>query len=191
MSTNTATTPVNFIRFHGMTLLVVAHDGVEYIEARPLCDLAGMYWKSARRTLFSPENAKLYGTSELFSPVFGVSETNIGPQEAVHIRLDRARMFLARINTARMKAHGNVDAAEALLELQIEWAEALHAYETDGVAIKRGNREARAELIGLIKARGTPPTPGEREALTALIRDTFESLGQVLPTDAQLKLTGV
>jgi len=63
-----ATRPVGFIRFHGLTLLSVEHEGVEYIEAKPLCDLAGMFWKGACRTLLSSGNVKLYGTLELFRP---------------------------------------------------------------------------------------------------------------------------
>ena len=186
-----AAQPVNFIRFHGLTLLVVEHGGVEYIDPRALCELAGMQWKGARRTLSSAENTKLYGTTEFSRPEIAGLGTTSCPEAAIHIRLDRARMFLARINTAHMKAKGNVDAADALLALQIEWAEALHAYETDGVAVKKGHREARAELIGLLKARGTPPTPVERMALSALISETFASLGQPLAEDAQLKLQGV
>ena len=56
------TQPVNFIRFHGFTLLIVAHDGIEYIEARPLCEVIGLNWRRARDTVQSGDNATLYGT---------------------------------------------------------------------------------------------------------------------------------
>ena len=59
-------------------------------------------------------------------------------------------MFLARISTANMRSKGNEDGAAAVLALQIEWAEALHAYETHGMAIKKGHREGLSELMGLI-----------------------------------------
>lgn len=188
---NCITRPVNFIHFHGLTLLVVEHAGVEYIDPKPLCELAGMQWKGARRTLSSAENTKLYGTTELSRPEIAGLGTTSCPESAIHIRLDRARMFLARINTAHMKAKGNVDAADALLTLQIEWAEALHAYETTGVAVKKGHREGLSTLMGLIKVRTATTSPAERVALTALIANTFDDLGQPLPAQPQQELPGV
>lgn len=189
---DTSIKPVSFIRFHGLTLLVVEHAGTQYVPLKPLSDLAGIDWRNTKKGMNQEENVKLFGAKWLERPVFASEGGDITPTpEVLYIQLDRARMYLARINTARMKAHGNVDAAEMLLALQIEWAEALHAYESNGLAIKKGHKEARAELIGLIKARGTAPTPAEREALTTLIRDTFADLGVTLPADPQLSLQGV
>lgn len=188
---NKTTKPVNFIHFHGLTLLVVECDGVEYVPARPLCDLAGMDWKGARRSLFEPDNATLYGSAELEEPVFDALRGLKSPQKQVCIRLDRGRMFLARIHTSRMRANGNEAAADQLLALQVEWAEALHAYESHGIAVKKGKRDARAELVALIKARGTSPTAPERTALSNLIAEALAELGQDLPAEPQLSLPGV
>ena len=189
---NQTTRPVNFIHFHGLTLLVVEHAGLEYVPLKPLSDLAGIDWRNTKRNMESPENVELLGVRWLKEPIFAASGGHMTPTpDALFIQLDRARMYLARINTARMAANGNVSAARMLLDLQIEWAEALHAYETTGVAVKKGHREARAELIGLLKVRGTPPTPAERIAISALISETFASLGQPLPAPAQHELPGV
>lgn len=201
------TQPVNFIRFHGFTLLVVAHDGIEYIEARPLCEVIGLNWRRARDTVQSGDNATLYGTCSLTPPQFGNFEAPRGIENtsgeggqddeeteipairsSLHIRLDRSRMFLARINTNQMRAQGNESAADLLLALQIEWAAALHIYETDGVAIKKGHRENRSDLLGLIKARNTTTNVGERAALTAMIADACAALGYPLPADPQQQL---
>nr|WP_314233370.1 hypothetical protein [uncultured Moraxella sp.] len=54
----------------------------------------------------------------------------------VCIRLDRVTMYLARVNTARLRSNGNISSADYLLSLQQEWANALHSYETYGVAVK-------------------------------------------------------
>lgn len=184
--------PVNFIRFHGHTLLVVEHEGIEYVEAKALTDLCGIHWKSAKVTLKSGDNVVLYGTKALPSPQIGGLGSASTPQaDALYVRLDRARMLLARVSTTQMKAQGNINGAETLLQLQVEWAEALHSYETHGVAIKKGHREARAELVSLIKARGGSPTAPERAALTAMIADSLRELGHVLPPDPQISLPGV
>jgi hypothetical protein len=186
------TQPVNLIRFHGLTLLVVEHEGVEYVPLKPLSDLAGIDWRTIKKSMEQPDNAKLYAAKWLKPPVFAAQGGDIPPTpDTLYIRLDRARLYLARISTARMKAHGNVDAAEMLLALQIEWAEVLHQYETRGVAIKQANKEARAELIALLKARGMPPSVQERQALTRLIHEGLAALGQPVPQDPQKELPGV
>lgn len=180
---------VNLINFHGLTLWVVEAEGVEYVYAKPLSDLAGLDWRRSKRTISEDEHATLYGTRTLQHPVL-VAEGGSGatPSEGLYIRLDRARMYLARINTRNMKAKGNVEAAEALLQLQIEWAEALHRYETDGVAYKKAEKEERNQLISLLKARQQPPTQGERKAITRMIRDTCRELGYPVEPDPQGEL---
>lgn len=210
-SIDNTTRPVNFIRFHGLTLLVVENNGIEYIDPRPLCDLAGLQWKGAQRTMMSGDNLKLYGTRRLLPPVFGTPKRGpeapqgaLGPQNAasevdsgtpgypetglIHIRLDRSRMFLARVNTNQMRVQGNGDAADFLLALQIEWAEALHSYETNGVAWKKGHKEGLAELMGLYKLRSLAESASEKANFTTLIRDSFETLGYPLPADPQQSL---
>lgn len=189
---NCITRPVNFIHFHGLTLLVVEHEGREFVPLKPLSDLAGIDWRSAKRSMEHPENVTLMGAKWLKSPVFAGHGGDMTPTpDTLFIQLDRARLYLARINTARMKAQGNVDGAEVLLTLQIEWAEALHAYETTGMAVKKGHREGLSTLMGLIKARTATTSPAERTALTALIANAFEDLGQPLPAQPQQELPGV
>lgn len=191
------TRPVNFIRFHGLTLLVVENGGVEFTEAKPLTDLCGMDWKSAKRTLQNEDNAVLYGVKLLQLPQIGGSRGTSTPQKdnplsenpvVVYLRLDRARIFLARVNTSHMKAKGNVAAAEELLALQIEWADALNAYETNGVAVKKGQKDTQAELATLYKLRVLAETPAERLALSALIAESFAALGHPLDADSQQSL---
>lgn len=180
------TRPVNFIRFHGLTLLVVENGGIEYTEAKPLTDLCGIHWKSAKVTLKSGDNAVLYGTTALFPPkIDGVGSASTPQNEALYIRLDRSRIFLARVSTSQMRAQGNVVAAETLLALQIEWAEALHSYETNGIAVKKGRREDLGDLGLLYKLRGMAKTPEERAALARQIADHHKEMGYPLTPDRQ------
>ena len=65
---NRSTRAVNFINFHGLTMLVVEHQGIDYIEAKPLCDLSGIDWRGARRALQEGDNAVLYGVQRLIPP---------------------------------------------------------------------------------------------------------------------------
>ena len=57
--------PVSLLPFHGMYLLVVEAQGVQYVPFRPVVDLLGLDWRMARRTAFSADNAELYALQEL------------------------------------------------------------------------------------------------------------------------------
>jgi hypothetical protein len=170
-----ATRITDIIHFHSLTLMVYSHEGLQYIAAKPLVDLAGMDWRSAKKNIQEADNAILYGTTWLNlaenasqggditpknAPQGGASTHQNAhqgdndvttPNSILCFRLDRARMFLARINTSRMKSHGNIEAAEALLKLQVEWAEVLHDYETKGHATKDKSEGQEKRLINLIR----------------------------------------
>lgn len=170
----------NIINFHGIVLWVIRHEGVEYVAAKPLSDLAKVDWRSAKRTFQHDENVILYGTKWLTPPDFagqGGTSTPSNDEKTLYIRLDRATLYLARISTRNMAAKGATEAAERLLALQVEWAEALHQYETIGVARKKDVRESRNQLVGLIKVRALANDPAEKKALTSLIYTVMSDAG--------------
>lgn len=185
---NNITRPVGFINFHGMTLLVLEHNGIEYVGARPLAELSGTNWKSARQTLLTPENVRLYGTKEIPEPRISLQTaefvggqgdfgSDITPEKTVLcLELEFARMYLARIDTSRMRSHGNEDGAERLLTLQKEWAKVLHAYETHGIAVKAERKSALAELLALINACHKA-SPDKKPGLNWLIDQQMQELG--------------
>lgn len=69
--------------------------------------------------------------------------------DMVCIRFDRVAMYLARVNTSRLRSNGNVSSADYLLALQQEWADALHSYETYGIAVKK-NIEDNMKYVNLL-----------------------------------------
>jgi hypothetical protein len=173
---NTQTQITNIITFHGITMFVVENDGIEYVYAKPLTDLAGIDWRNAKRALFVEEEAYLYGTKALNHPqmVAGGGELTTPKKTAPYIRLDRSVMFMARINTRVMKSRGRVEAAQKLLELQIEWADALYKYETAGMAFRKPRE---ANLIQLMKARRGLTQRGQQAAVDHMINDQLAELG--------------
>lgn len=178
MTEDLSTKPLNFIHFHGLNLLAVEHQGVAYIPAKPLCDLANMDWKRANDTIQSSDNAILYGAKRLKPPQIDGLRGHKPPKESVlYIRLDRSRMFLARVSTERMRANGNHLGADQILELQLEWAEALHRYETEGMAFKTSRISSLKDLNALIRSRSVVNDPSEHAALTGLIRQQLIALG--------------
>ncbi|GAB3380822.1 phage antirepressor N-terminal domain-containing protein [Spongiibacter taiwanensis] len=182
-----ATRVVNLINFHGVTMIVVEHEGVQYIPFKPLVDLSETDWRNAKKAAFSVDNAILFGSKLLKDPIFAAEGGDITPQkESIYIRLDRSRMFLARIQTSRVRAQGNEEAAEKLLKLQIEWAQALHSYETNGVAYKRGKGEAVSQLDKLIRSRNATNDAKEKQSISLLIRDHLNEMGAAVDDDMPL-----
>ncbi|WP_022957260.1 phage antirepressor N-terminal domain-containing protein [Spongiibacter tropicus] len=182
-----ATKVVSLINFHGVTMIVVEHEGVQYIPFKPLVDLAEIDWRGAKRTVFEPDNAILYGTKRLVDPVLSAEGGSITPpKESIYLQLSRSRMFLARIQTNRIKARGKEEAAQKLLNLQEEWAEAIHNYETYGVAHKRGKGEAVTQLDKLIRSRKATTDPAEKKSISKLIHEHLNEMGAAVDDDMPL-----
>lgn len=194
--------PDSFIRFHGLTMLVVENGGVRYAPAKPLSDLFGLAWRKTRETIQEGDNPEIYGTRQLVPLNFDVlpdlkvsptpaspeadggEETEIGSSRAVfYIRLDAVYLFMARINTSRVRVNGNVSTADFLLELQKEWRQVLYEYETNGFVVKKTHKD---ELLRMLKARGGKLSPQEEAALTELIGESFAALGKRLAPSPQM-----
>lgn len=146
------------INFHNAHIIVYSYQGVDYIPAKSVTDIAGIDWRNTKKSILEGDNQHLYGSVRISMPKIDNLGGDITPQgsqnnddsvgasteiirnnllmDVLCIRLDRVQMFLARVNTSRMRSHGNVEAADYLLSLQTEWAQALHSYETHGIAIK-------------------------------------------------------
>lgn len=170
------------ISFHGLNLIVAESKNTEYVYLKNITDLIGIDWRSAKNTAFESDNSILYGTTWFQSPnIASVVGNNTPRSKGVWIRLDRAHFFLARLNTAKIRSKGNLKAAEYLLELQIEWAEAINSYENNGYAIKQATKESQLKreqnLNALMKTRNSTIDEKEKLALTMMIRDKLAELG--------------
>lgn len=184
MSNTTTAKITDIIYFHGATLQVITHDGVKYVPAKPLSDLAGNHWRTTKKTIIEGDNATLYATKQIqfneFASQGGASATL---SNVLCMRLDRIYIYLACISTNQMKAQGNVEAANTLLQLQVEWADVLHNYETRGFASKGKMDTTLVSLNQLIKTRSLLKDPNEYQAYTALIHQKMQEAG--LPIQKQ------
>jgi len=193
--TTTPARSVRSIRFHGLELALLNAEDVDYIPAKPLCDLAGVNWRTARRTLESGDNARLFGTKRLAPPLIEGLNGHLGakmgegpgykasPLESVLcLRMDCSRGYLFKISTDRMRAKGNHDGADQLHALQKEWAKVLHDYETHGIAVKPGRKNALDELLKMTKLRNQLSDPQKRRYVDQLIHEGLHALGQPADT---------
>ena len=102
----------------------------------------------------------------------------------IYIRLDRVAAFLGTINPDKVRAAGNVSAAEHL-EIKIsEWDDALHDYEELGFAVNLNharNQEATGRqcmrVASLLKIKAQLPAKNERCLMDALIYKAANGLG--------------
>jgi len=169
---------VNTIRFYDLFLPVQAVNTLDYLPLKPLNDFIGMDWRTTKDTIQSGDNAKLFEPLWLPPVCIAVGGGLMPPSKAVlHIRLDRAHMYLARINTDRVRVNGNVHAADFLLALQLEWAKALHAYETHGIAVKAGRRNTLRELAQSARAIEQIRDTRTRHLLAAALHNELAAMG--------------
>lgn len=177
--------PVELFHFHNLTLTVVEAEHIRYVSLKPIVEMLGLSWKRARENVLTDENKALFGIKVLnptsTDTYLGDLEPKSAPYGAekitlkapIFIRLDRVHLYLARVQTAQMRANGNEAAADRLLTLQQEWADALYAYETLGIAVKAGQHKALKDLFAMRKFA----TAEEKVRLTHLIAKSLDAAG--------------
>lgn len=176
------------INLHGVLLSVIEHNGSDYIPLKPIVELLGTQWKTARNKAFFGDNVELYGTRELNEPIFNTLNTPRGTKKAVFILLEAGETYLMCTNTNQIRAHGSSTTADYLLKLQKEWRKVLHDYETLGVAYNRKVLDQKKDLKALLNASKLAVNPQEKTAISQMIADEFSALGYPLEPDAQIEL---
>ncbi|CAM3444374.1 MULTISPECIES: hypothetical protein [Vibrio] len=145
----------------------------ELIYAKGLVDQIGIDWKNQRVKMNEGDNPVLYSVatykstvnlegvdtspnahqeatpSELSVPKQPVHEM-LKPKEGLYIAIDRVHFYLSRLSSAGIRVRGNEDSADYIFKLQLEWADALYKYETNGIAIKQSLQKQEKERVDLL-----------------------------------------
>jgi hypothetical protein len=200
--------------FMGVLHPVWDYQGERVIYIKHLVDQIGLDWRNQRTKVLDGDNATLYGTMkfELLPNSGGASipensdtppETVAGgagfiqklqfvtPKEGVYLVLKRVEIYLARLSTNQIRARGNEDAANILLALQQEWADALHQYESLGVAIKKNFVDDLKLFNMLVKGKASTGSPLERAIYKKALLDLAESLDVEVQKDWLDEVAGV
>lgn len=102
-------------------------------------------------------------------------------KDTLFIRLRRVQMYIARISIGHIRAKGNLSSAEYVLALHEEWADALHDYETNGIAIKTSHIKQESskirDFLAVCKEKRMNDNPNERKVLSSMIKDMAEKIG--------------
>jgi hypothetical protein len=109
-------------------------------------------------------------------------------KDTLFIRLRRVQMYIARISIGHVRGTGgNHSSAEYLLALHEEWAEALHEYETNGIAIKAGHIKLEStkvrDFLAMCKEKRTTSDLQDRQVLQSLMKEAAEKMGHPYQSD--------
>lgn len=175
------------IHYAGLDLPVVkTEDGTEVVPLKPLADLFGLKWEAQREKVndgFYPRYLGICTQKAWVATPFkgGASGEN---QEQTCIRLDRVAAYLMTINPDRVRAKGNEVGAVYLEAKLTEWADALHDYESVGLAInthhlalENQRMKVRQHIVNLIKAQQASADPANRKLVASLIQEAATKAG--------------
>lgn len=137
------------IEYAGLQLPVVKNEsGIDCVPIKPICDLFGLKWETQRTKISELFYSEYLGVCTLkalvCTPVKGGADDQV--REHTFLRLDRVAAFLMTINPDRVRAAGNEEGAAFLKAKLIEWADALHDYETFGSAHNPRHAESRLAM---------------------------------------------
>lgn len=200
---------VMHITYAGILVRVVKYQGVEHVLLKTICDAVGVLWSDQRKKVLDskwqrrrlgvieadllaenplsggdipPETAVLMGISPEAEGDIPPSKATNG--EPIYIRLDRVNAFLGTINPDRVRAAGNISAADYLEAKISEWDDALHDYEELGFAINLNHvksqeslRKQRASFAQMIGVKNRTPSQNDRQALSMVIGQMADELG--------------
>lgn len=118
------------IQYAGLTLPVVKNEaGTDCVPLKPLTELFGIEWMNQYKKIQDDWRQKFLGVC-----IGDITYAGEQSRQMVCIRLDRVAAYLMGLNPTKIRAAGNTSGADFLEAKLIEWADALHDYETFGVA---------------------------------------------------------
>lgn len=194
------------MQFGGAVLPVAKNEaGQEVVPLKPICDVIGIDWETQRKkfdlkskTCTEPGLGAGSGKDGYFARLMGASIERMSyagqSREMVCIRLDRVAAYMFTINPNQVRINGNEAAADFLERKHQEWADLIHAYESErGDMLRRG---ATAKVINIRtllsvcrEKRVTTHEP-DRRVLEAISKDLSAELGLPYQSDLLDSSTG-
>lgn len=172
------------LAFGGALLPIVdGEDGLQRVPLKPICDVLGLKWETQRMKVQGGYLSRRLG---ICTPLMGGAGQD---REMVAIRVDRVASFLSTINPDRVRANGNVDAADWLEAKHQEWDDVLHQYELakgDMFREKASRNTAIRTFLAVAKEKRVSANEADRQALGAILK----GLAGDLNIPYQLELTG-
>lgn len=176
----------------GHVIRTIEIEEVPYISARGIVEVFNLDFRKQKKQLLEPDSVILYGVIDISTPEFAIFANLGSPKTGRHVdlddnvflRMDRAMMFIARVSTANMRANGNIKGANAILALQLKFAQALHDFQMMGIAINRDHiAQSNADvakinsIVKMVYAKNRSADGQDRKLLARLIGSRAADLG--------------
>ncbi|WP_028968021.1 phage antirepressor N-terminal domain-containing protein [Spongiibacter tropicus] len=136
--------------------VVKCEDGHDRVPLKPICDQIGIQWKRQKTKLLNDSYLTERFGMTLGVPRYPQMDEKPVEREQYLIRLDRVTSFLNTLSPRNINAQGNLESAEWLKSKHEEWDGALHAYETQGIAVKAGNGSSIVNVLAKIDGIKNP-----------------------------------
>lgn len=167
------------IEYAGLTLVVIKHEGAEYVPLKPVANMFGLRWEAQREKVSNDPFYRSYlGTCTLTGWGAGGQV-----REQTCIRLDRVAAYLMTLSASNVRAKGNTTGADFLEARLNEWADALHDYETLGSAVNERHLAGQATLraanaaVKLIRAKASTASKVDRGLIDGLLQNLSRENG--------------
>lgn len=160
--------------------VIECEDGHQRVPLKPISDQIGLDWRTQKRKLLGDDYlidrlGLIMGEASLPR----MAELGL-KRDRYLVRLDRVTAFLSILSPRMIRSQGNNEAATWLEAKHQEWDDALHAYETNGFAIKPGSR-AR-DVVRVISQIDRIKSPALRQIAA---RQANDELGLDIPIGKQ------
>lgn len=188
--------------------VIECEDGHQRVPLKPIVDQIGVKWEIQRNKV-QPETylGRRLGTqtttsrcgdvpkntekAQEFTPLKGGElSKKAGNPTHLCIRLDRVTAFLNTINPENVRAMGNHDAADWLEAKHKEWDDALHQYETAGLAINKNHFSSIAakekgylRMVSVIREKNKTEDIHDRRLIAKVLKDMAATHGIDYQTD--------
>jgi len=174
------------IEYAGLALPVIKNEqGVEIVPLKPITDVFGIDWMNQYKKIQDDWRAEFLGVC-----IGDIAYAGEQKRKLVCIRLDRVAAYLMSLSPAKIRAAGNESGAAFLQAKLVEWADALHDYETFGSAHNPRHADARLalqrtnSLLKAMRQRSATKHPGDKALLDATIRRLAAEAGIEAPEHA-------
>jgi len=158
----------------GILPVIQCEDGHKRVPLKPIAEQIGVQWRSQTHRI--QPGKYLYDRLGIESRIVNdTANRKATGKTRLCIRLDRVVAYLNSLNPENIKGMGNERAAEWLKSKHQEWDDALHAYETQGIAVRSVSQSSLNQVMKLAKIK-QGAEPRDKAWIDYLLRQQLAEL---------------
>jgi len=164
--------------------IIECEDGHQRVPLKPIVEQIGAQWEGQRKKI-QPDSylGRRLGAQITISSYGELSQKQGNPAHLC-IRIDRVTAYLNSLNPEMIRAKGNDSTADWLEAKHQEWDDALHEYETNGLAINKNyfsNQESKEKaylrMVSVIRQKARTENLNDRKLMAGMLKNMSEIHG--------------